>query len=129
MEILGIDHVGLHVEDVGRSCAFYCDLLGFAAIERPELSFPGAWLRVGSAQERHLIGRDPANPSPPVERHWALEVRNLDGWRDHLLAAGLELQDIKRRPDGARQQFVRDPDGHVLELLERSLSDASGGGA
>ena len=119
MEILGIDHVGLHVRDVGRSLAFYRDLLGLAPIERPDLGFPGAWLRVETIQELHLIGRDPGDPSPPTERHWAIEARDLDGWRARLLAAGHELPPIRTRPDGARQQFVRDPDGHVLELLQR----------
>lgn len=124
MEILGIDHVGLHVRDVGRSLAFYRDLLGMQPIERPDLGFPGAWLRVGTTQELHLIGRDPGDPSPPTERHWAVEARDLESWRTRLSDAGHELPPIRTRPDGARQQFVRDPDGHVLELLQRPGGDA-----
>ncbi|MBK8980101.1 MAG: VOC family protein [Planctomycetes bacterium] len=126
LEILGIDHVGLHVADVQRSLAFYRDVLGFPALPRPDLGFPGAWLRVGPAQELHLLGRGPASGSPPVERHWAVEVRDVDAWRARLERAverGVVRDGTLRgpapRPDGARQLFVRDPDGHVLELLER----------
>lgn len=120
MEVRGIDHVGLHVEDVERSIAFYTGIFGFGALPRPDLGFPGAWLRVGRAQELHLIGRNSAPDSPPTERHWSVEVLDLDAWLQRLQRAGAEVRGPKPRADGARQLFVRDPDGHVLELLERT---------
>ena len=117
--IQGIDHVGLHVADVERSLRFYRDLLGLAPIVRPDLGFPGAWLRVGSSQELHLIGKNSRPDLPPRERHWSVEVLGLLVWHARLREAGVELQGPVRRPDGATQLFARDPDGHVIELLER----------
>jgi catechol 2,3-dioxygenase-like lactoylglutathione lyase family enzyme len=119
MEVLGIDHVGIHVTDVERSLAFYVGLFGFEPLPRPDLGFAGAWLRVGRTQELHLIDRNSSPDVPPEERHWSIQVRELDDWHTRLADAGLELRGPKDRPDGARQLFVRDPDGHVLELLER----------
>ncbi|MFO1054498.1 MAG: VOC family protein [Planctomycetota bacterium] len=117
--ILGIDHVGLHVDDVERSLRFYRDLLGLQPIHRPDLGFPGAWLRIGAAQELHLIGKNSRPELPPRERHWTVEVRGLSAWHARLHAAGTELHGPVLRPDGATQLFARDPDGHWLELLER----------
>lgn len=117
--ILAIDHVGLHVADVERSLAFYRDLLGLQPIARPELGFPGAWLRVGTRQELHLIGRNARPDLPPHERHWSVEVRDLAAWHVRLRDAGVELRGPVQRPDGALQLFARDPDGHVMEFLER----------
>ncbi|MEY2980609.1 MAG: VOC family protein [Planctomycetota bacterium] len=119
MDVLGIDHVGLHVTDVERSLAFYVDLFGFEQLPRPDLGFPGAWLRIGRTQELHLIGRNSSPQVPPEERHWSIQVRGLASWHARLAHAGLALRGPKSRPDGAQQLFVRDPDGHVLELLER----------
>lgn len=119
LEVLGIDHVGLHVADVEASLAFYTSLFDFERLPRPDLGFPGAWLRIGRTQELHLIGRNSAPDVPPTERHWSVLVHGLDSWCDRLTAAGLDVRGPKSRRDGARQLFVRDPDGHVLELLER----------
>ena len=125
MEVRGIDHVGLHVEDVERSIAFYGGIFGFEALPRPDLGFPGAWLRVGRAQELHLIGRNSAPDVPPTERHWSIEVLGLEAWLQRVRREGVEVGGPKPRADGARQLFVRDPDGHVLELLERPASGSA----
>ena len=56
--ICAIDHAGLHVRDLQRSLWFYGEVLGLPLLPRPELGFPGAWLRIG-AQELHLIAKEP----------------------------------------------------------------------
>ena len=57
MKILELNHVAIHVADVERSSAFYRDVLRLEMIPRPAFDFPGAWFRLGAAQELHLIGR------------------------------------------------------------------------
>jgi catechol 2,3-dioxygenase-like lactoylglutathione lyase family enzyme len=68
-EIMGIHHASLLVADTARALAFYRDLLGLAVIaERPDLGFPGAWLRVGS-QQIHLLelpSPDPLTAGPTM---------------------------------------------------------------
>ena len=118
MKIIELNHVALHVQDVERSCAFYRTVLKLEPMARPAFTFPGAWFRLGVHQELHLIGdRSEAVYSHSRGNHFALSVDDLGAWEEHLRAARAEYQPPKRRPDGATQIFVRDPDGHVIELV------------
>jgi lactoylglutathione lyase len=115
--IQSIDHVGIHVDHVPTSEAFYRDVLGLAPIERPDLGFPGAWLRIGTAQELHLIGKNSQPDNPPRERHFAMLIDDAAIWATHLTDHDVAIDGPRPRPDGALQIFLRDPDGHVIELL------------
>lgn len=119
MKITQLNHVAVHVADVEQSTRFYRDLLGLPTMPRPGFSFPGAWFRVGQGddfQEVHLIGRPVGDAPPPRERHVAFMVDDIDAWAEALREKGVEHTGPKLRPDGAKQVFLRDPDGHVIEL-------------
>ncbi len=116
MKIIALNHVGLHASDVPASIRFYTTVLKLQEIPRPAFDFPGAWFRLGTDQELHLIGRAPVEPSSPRERHTALLIDDPQAWSEHLKSHGLEFYGPKPRPDGAIQIFLRDPDGHVIEL-------------
>jgi catechol 2,3-dioxygenase-like lactoylglutathione lyase family enzyme len=118
MDIVELNHVALHVADVARSSEFYRRVLRLAAIPRPAFDFPGAWFRLGTRQELHLIGRTD-EPVPPRSRnnHFALRVDDLHAWAKHLQEVGVPFRGPKPRPDGALQIFVADPDGHWIELF------------
>lgn len=120
MKVTALDHVGLHVADAARSLRFYVEVLGLVEIARPDLGFPGHWLRIGAVQELHLIGRNSRPDRPPAERHFALAVDDLAGWVERLQACDIAFDGPRPRADGARQVFLRDPDGHVIELLARA---------
>lgn len=113
--ILELNHVALDVNDVAVSVRFYRDGLGLPELPRPDFGFPGAWFRLGTRQELHLIG----NRDRPVgERagHFALQVADIEAAADLLRAAGIAFRGPKPRPDGAYQIFTADPDGNVIEL-------------
>ncbi len=117
MQILQLNHVALHVADVGRSVAFYRDVLQLPQIDRPAFDFPGAWFGLGVDQELHLIGdRDQPVHSHHRGGHLALLVDDLDAYEDRLDGSGSTRTERKTRPDGALQTFVTDPDGHWIEL-------------
>jgi catechol 2,3-dioxygenase-like lactoylglutathione lyase family enzyme len=116
--ICAIDHAGLHVRDLQRSLWFYGDVLGLPSLPRPDLGFPGAWLRIG-VQELHLIAKEPPTEGAHRGQHVALAVDDVEVWRRRLLDRGVVCGPVRIRPDGARQVFVNDPDGHVIELLAR----------
>lgn len=118
MKIIELNHVALHVADVARSCEFYQRVLQLASMPRPAFDFPGAWFRLGTQQELHLIGErgDPVISSNR-SNHFALMVDDILVWENHLKTIGADFRAKKQRPDGAWQIFVRDPDGHVIELF------------
>jgi glyoxylase I family protein len=116
-----LHHVSLLVSDTRRALGFYRDLLGLSVIpERPDLGYPGAWLRVG-AHQIHLL--ELPNPDPvegrPVhggrDRHLAMTVSDLDGLAVRLDAAGVAYT---RSRSGRRALFCRDPDANALEFIE-----------
>ena len=118
MKIQELNHVAIHVSDVEESCRFYREVLRLAPLPRPAFRFPGAWFRLGASRELHLIG-DRAEPVFSHNRgnHFALQVEDIDAWERHLESLGAASLPRQRRPDGATQIFLRDPDGHVIELL------------
>ncbi len=117
MEILQLDHVALHVKDVAKTVAFYRDILGLKQIARPGFDFEGAWLRLGKNQSLHLIGgRDRAVHNSNRGDHFALLVDDIDAWAAHLKQCDISHRGPKKRPDGAYQIFLEDPDGHWVEL-------------
>lgn len=121
MQISQLNHVALHVADVERSVQFYRDVLLLAPIPRPAFPFPGAWFRLGTDQELHLIGeRQQDVVSHNRGNHFALQVDDLDAWETHLTSRGVSYLPRRLRPDGAEQLFVIDPDGHYVELCRLS---------
>jgi len=64
--VLGIDHVSVLVQDTRRSLDFYRSVLGLEVDpSRPDLGYPGAWLRAG-VHAIHLIQMP--NPDPVTGR-------------------------------------------------------------
>lgn len=121
--IHGLLHAGLLVADTSRALAFYHGVLGLAVdASRPDLGYPGAWLRAG-VQQVHLMELPGAGPRPDQPAH---------GGRDrHLAFALTDLEMLRRRLDeagvsytmsrsGRRALFCRDPDGNALEFVERA---------
>lgn len=119
--IRALHHVSLVVADTQKSLAFYCDVLGLE-IEpaRPELNFPGAWLKLGE-QQIHLL--EVPNPDSVDERpehggrdrHTAVSVDDLGSMITKLDAASIGYTLSK---SGRRALFCRDPDGNAWELVE-----------
>jgi len=119
--ILAIHHVSVIVADTARALRFYRDTLGIEVDpERPDLGYPGAWLRIGG-QQIHLLelpNPDPVSGRPPHggrDRHCAFTIRDLDALRTQLEAAGVIYTLSK---SGRRALFCRDPDGNALEFIE-----------
>lgn len=119
MKINQLNHVAVHCDDLDASVRFYREVLSLEPMDRPAFSFPGAWFRVGVDQELHLIARpaqDPQGYSIPRERHFAFRVPDIERAAAHLTDCGIDFDAPQKRPDGAVQIFLRDPDGHVIEL-------------
>ncbi|HUF60879.1 MAG TPA: VOC family protein [Verrucomicrobiales bacterium] len=119
MDIIDLNHVALHVRDVEDSVRFYRDQMGLQQISRPAFTFPGAWFRLGTTQELHLIGeREDRVVSGPRSTHFALRVASLDKVCRELEGRSVALLGRQVRPDGALQAYVEDPDGHCIEFTQ-----------
>jgi catechol 2,3-dioxygenase-like lactoylglutathione lyase family enzyme len=138
--IRGIQHCALVVGDLERSKRFYGDVLGLEEIPRPSsFAFAGAWFRAG-ADEVHLIVESDttmrAGASAPgsalefgLVTHLAFEVDSLADTLVRLRDRGVEVGGgPMARGDGVDQAFVRDPDGYIVEVFERTGADQSAAG-
>jgi len=118
MKIRELNHVAIYVTDVARSGEFYREVLRLEAMPRPAFTFPGAWFRLGTAQELHLIANHGAEFFRSHDKnHFALRVDDVEAWENHLRKVGANFAPKKQRPDGAWQVFLSDPDGHMIELF------------
>ena len=117
MKTLQLNHVALHVADLERSVAFYREVLKLEPMPRPDFAFPGAWFRIGENQELHLIGeRTAAVISHNRGNHWAMMIDDMDAWEKYFHEKDIPYLPRRRRPDGAFQIYLIDPDGHYVEL-------------
>ena len=146
---LGIDHTAIVVGDTDTSLAFYRDLLGFRiagtsenyGVEQERLNnVLGARLRITSLRAangpaiefiEYLAPRD-GRPFPPDEH-----ANDLVHWQTTLVAADIDGVARTLRERGApfispgavtlpddrlgfrRGLLVRDPDGHVMEVVQQ----------
>ena len=118
MQIHQLNHVGIDVKDVERSCEFYSTVIRLEQIPRPDFEFPGAWFRIADDMELHLISyrKDPVY-GHDRGNHFALLVDELDSWEEHWKSLGFDYVPRRLRPDGLEQMYIKDPDGHVVELF------------
>jgi catechol 2,3-dioxygenase-like lactoylglutathione lyase family enzyme len=112
VKALGVHHVSIKVGDAGEAVRFYCDVLGLSVrFDRPDLGFGGAWLDAGG-QQVHLV----EGALPPDEgQHFALLVADLGAAIADLRSRGVTVSDPIPIAT-ARQAFVNDPDGNLIEL-------------
>lgn len=112
----GIHHVSINVGDVDEALRFYVDVLGLEPLPRPELGFPGAWLKAGE-QEVHLLGIESGKPLR--EQHFAFLVENLDEVIERLRERDVRVSDAMEIEGVCRQAFAHDPSGNMVEFNER----------
>ena len=48
-----------------------------------------------------------------------MTIEDADAWARRLSEYGISIDGPMTRPDGAIQIFLRDPDDHVIELIEK----------
>lgn len=117
---LEIAHVSVLVADLDRALDFYQRVLGLTIDEgRPDLGYPGAWLRLGR-QQIHLLqlpNPDPVHNRPAHggrDRHFALLSDEYSAFRERLDRLGVSYSSSK---SGRAALFVRDPDGNAIEVI------------
>jgi glyoxylase I family protein len=131
MRITGLHHVTLIARDLDATTAFYRDVLGLALVDQTaNEDDPDArhfWFGDADGAAGTLISfleyPDMADGSVGVgsTHHLALAVESLeelDAWRDYLRGQDVQTTDVFQR-GRFRSLYLRDPDGHILELATR----------
>ncbi len=117
MAVQTLDHFTINTTDLQRSVAFYTDVLGLRAGDRPAFDFPGAWLYCGDRPVVHLIGRDgPAQMGTGTLDHVAFRANDVQTYRERLLRreAAFTERDVPGMP--LHQVILEDPNGVTIEL-------------
>ncbi len=121
MAMIKLDHISLIVADTQIALGFYQGFLELEIdLQRPDLPFPGAWLKAGE-QAIHLL--ELPNPDPTTnrpahggrDRHLAFRVSDLNHYQQYLVE---HRMDYSLSMSGRRALFCRDPDGNACELIE-----------
>jgi predicted enzyme related to lactoylglutathione lyase len=113
-----LHHVNVNVAR-GQSesvAGFYCDVLDFGRIPRPDNGREGIWLDMGDGTQLHLSERDDV---PNTQPHFALVVDDLPAMRARLADAGADFQTADDVFGTGGRGFTRDPAGNRIELIQR----------
>ena len=149
----GVDHVGLTVADLDRALEFWCGRLGLRLLGRvtetgtdiasligeDSVELDIADLDGGDGRIIELIryispaGRPiRARSSDAGSAHIALQVDDIDAALERI--KGSQGRQLSRRPvllhepggawDGVTCCYIADPDGNILELVQRPTAPA-----
>lgn len=129
MRITRVHHVTLISADLGRTAAFYRDVLGLALVRE-------GWNEDDPGTRHHWFSAAPDDPAQTLlsfleyptlpagtqgtgaTHHIALAVgspEEVEAWRDYLRAKGVPTTEALDR-GGLRSVYLRDPDGHIIEI-------------
>jgi catechol 2,3-dioxygenase-like lactoylglutathione lyase family enzyme len=127
IQATAFDHVTIVCADLEATRRFYVDLVGMQEVERPAFSFPGKWFQLGhvqihATQESVESGKagwaDQGVKVIPRGHHFAFAVEDVAEALKIAEAQGVRVASpLQHRPDGYRQAYLYDPDGHVVEIV------------
>jgi lactoylglutathione lyase len=118
-------HTMLRVRDLDASLRFFVEQLGLRALRRRDheagrftLVFLGTGAAGDAAEIELTHNWDETEPYPTGRffGHLAFEVEDIYATCQRLKDAGVT---IHRPPRDGRMAFVKSPDGHSIELLQR----------
>jgi glyoxylase I family protein len=131
MQLRGLHHLTVISADLERTIAFYRDLLGLPIVhDGPSDDDPSTrhvWFGAlnGAAGTLLSFMEYPELPKGSVgtgsTHHFALIVESVEeqeAWRDYLRSHGVECTDVFDR-GSFRSIYLRDPDGHMVEIATR----------
>lgn len=123
-------HTMLRISDIDESLDFFCNKLGLVEVSRMDNEQGRFTLIFLAAPED--VERAKRDKAPMVELTWNWDPEELDGGRNfgHLAYQVEDIHDlcqrlmdkgvtINRPPRDGRMAFIRSPDGHSVELLQK----------
>lgn len=117
------NHVAIHVVDLQKSKSFYLNIVGLDTIVNPFRDDKHVWFSIGGGMELHIIAGAKSITEHPQDNHLCFRVPSVDTFTKKLSGAGISYvnargkkNEITIRPDGVKQIYFTDPDGHWIEI-------------
>ena len=125
-----INHIAFNCRNIAAQEAFYTKHFGFKRSRTFNRGLPNEFfmLKLGSVR-LEMFAADPAKITPEDKggeqaigfKHLAFNVPKLEPVIEGLKADGIEcgnIIDASKHVPGLRLCFFKDPEGHILELME-----------
>jgi len=145
MPVTELNHFLIRANDLERTKDFYCEVLGFEVMPRPDFPFPGYWLGVNGKIQVHMA----LAGVPNSELYYLGSPKNAatsnSGVIDHIAFLATDPEKLNSRFEKLRltsrkryfpefklyQMFVKDPDGLTIELNFHGIAEEPswGGGS
>jgi len=127
-----IVETALYVDDLDRARIFYEDKLGLPPLLKTKTLFAydvgGSnvlllFLRGASLQTQSSAGGTipPHDGSGPLHIAFAIDADELPTWEARLEELGIAVEGRMQWERGSTSLYLRDPDGHLLELATPGL--------
>ena len=115
-----LDHFNIRTRKLADTIRFYEEILGLENGDRPNFTFPGAWMYSEGKPVVHLVDisqtSEQQKPDSGVVHHVAFASRGFAGMKGRLSSKGLPF-DVREVPGvEVWQIFVTDPNGVMIEL-------------
>jgi glyoxylase I family protein len=127
--VRSFDHVTIICADLEATRGFYVGVLGMTEVPRPAFAFPGLWFQTGNVQIHATQQNAEAGQAGWGDRgatvtsrghHIAFAVDDVVKALETVEANNVRIASpLQQRPDGFKQIYLYDPDGHVVELVSR----------
>jgi catechol 2,3-dioxygenase-like lactoylglutathione lyase family enzyme len=122
---MNIEHVGIYARDSAELSSWYANVLQMTEIRRIEKEGrpPVVFLQGEAGAVVEIL----PTAAGPVERdlscpgftHLGIAVDDLDAEQARLAGLGVEMWGIRATSNGWRIGYFHDPEGNVLELIQR----------
>jgi glyoxylase I family protein len=129
LRLLGLHHITAISRDLDATTRFYRDVLGLTLVrEATNEDDPGVrhfWFGDAAGTPGTLVtfleyaSMSPGTVGTGSTHHLAFSVATgdeLEAWRAHVSGQGVTVTEVLVR-GGLQSIYVRDPDGHIVELV------------
>jgi lactoylglutathione lyase len=122
-QALTLNHIAMYVNNLEKATNFYEQVLQLKKIEEPFKDGRHTWFSLGAAGALHLIQGPELHIQRPKNEHLCFSVASIEAFMANLDKHQVNYTNLPGtakaptiRPDGVKQIYFQDPDGHWIEI-------------